>query len=332
MNICPLAICALVVAAAAGPGCGGGTFSAPDSFGSPARIPVILDTDIGDDIDDTWALVMLLKSPQFDVKLITTTNGKSEYRARILAKLLTVAGRTDIPIGLGAGELSGSGKQQRWIDGFPLDAYAGKVHRDGVATLIDAVHRSPRPVTIIAIGPLQTLAAALARDPAIAAKANLVGMQGSVFRGYQGSGTPQVEYNVKTDVAAAKKVLSAPWRSITIAPLDTCGVADMTIAGERFAALRKSNDRLARALLENYAIWSGVPDSGKLNRSTALYDTVAIYLADPARRDLINLQDLRIAVSDDGATVVSPRGKMMAVATSWRDLEAYRDHLLKILQ
>ena len=61
------------------------------------KLPVILDTDIGDDMDNTWALVMLLKSPQFDVKLITTTCGKSVYRAKIIAKLLTVAGRTDIP-------------------------------------------------------------------------------------------------------------------------------------------------------------------------------------------------------------------------------------------
>ena len=34
------------------------------------KIPVILDTDIGDDIDDTWALGFLLRSPEFDVKLV----------------------------------------------------------------------------------------------------------------------------------------------------------------------------------------------------------------------------------------------------------------------
>src|SRR3954463_13133297 len=86
----------------------------------PTRIPVILDTDIGDDIDDTWALVMLLKSPQFDVKLITTTNGQQDYRARLIAKLLTVAGRTDIPIGLGAGESKQEQKQLAWVKDFPL--------------------------------------------------------------------------------------------------------------------------------------------------------------------------------------------------------------------
>ena len=64
------------------------------------RIPVILDTDIGNDIDDNFALVCLLHNPRFDIKLITTTDGQRDFRARIIARLLTAAGRTDIPIGL----------------------------------------------------------------------------------------------------------------------------------------------------------------------------------------------------------------------------------------
>ena len=75
---------------------------------SPARIPVIFDTDIGDDIDDTWALCLLLKSPQLDLKLVTTTYGKAEYRAKIIARLLTVAKRTDIPVGLAPVDVMGS--------------------------------------------------------------------------------------------------------------------------------------------------------------------------------------------------------------------------------
>jgi inosine-uridine nucleoside N-ribohydrolase len=55
------------------------------------KIPVILDTDIGSDIDDVWALVMLLNSPELDVKLILTANGDTVYRARIVAKLLEAA-------------------------------------------------------------------------------------------------------------------------------------------------------------------------------------------------------------------------------------------------
>ena len=49
------------------------------------KIPVIYDSDTGDDIDDTWALVMLLKSPQFDVKLVSTDCHHARSRAKIQA-------------------------------------------------------------------------------------------------------------------------------------------------------------------------------------------------------------------------------------------------------
>jgi inosine-uridine nucleoside N-ribohydrolase len=296
------------------------------------RIPVILDTDIGDDIDDTWALVMLLKSPQFDVKLITTTNGQQEYRARLIAKLLTTSDRADVPIGLGAGESrgGGAGKQEPWVADFRLTDYRGTVYEDGVQALVDEVHRSRGPPTKKPKRTHPTQAAALKKDPTIAGNANFVGMQGAVFQGYRGSTTPQPEFNVKTDVAAAKAVLSAPWRRAAITPLDTCGLADVSLAGERFQAIQRSDDKLVRAVVENYATWSRKPGTA-LTTSSTLYDTVAIYLADPDGRSLLRLEPLKIAVTDDGVTTVSPTGTTIDVATRWTSLEQYRDHLVHVL-
>ncbi len=185
-------------------------------------IPVIFDTDIGDDFDDTWALLMVVKSPQFDVKLVTTTCGKSEYRAKIIAKMLTVAGRTDIPVGLGEGGRNGVGGQQPWVKDYKLTDYPGKVYQDGAGAVIDVIKRSPRPVTVICVGPLHTMAAVLERDPGIATKASFAGMHGSVRKGYGGGSKIDAEYNVKANAPAAQKVLSAPWRQITITPVDTC--------------------------------------------------------------------------------------------------------------
>ena len=56
---------------------------------SEKKTPVILDTDIGDDIDDTWALGVLLKSPELDLKLVVTDYGKVNYRPRVVAKFLS---------------------------------------------------------------------------------------------------------------------------------------------------------------------------------------------------------------------------------------------------
>jgi len=65
------------------------------------KIPVILDTDIGLDIDDIWALGLLLSCPELDVRLITTTSGNTIIKAKLVAKFLEIADRTDIPIGIG---------------------------------------------------------------------------------------------------------------------------------------------------------------------------------------------------------------------------------------
>jgi inosine-uridine nucleoside N-ribohydrolase len=292
-----------------------------------AKTPVILDTDIGDDIDDTWALAMLLKSPELDLKLITTTCGKAEYRAKLVAKMLTIAGRDDIPIGLGEGGRAGGGALDAWIKDFKLGDYRGKVHQNGAAAIVDLIESSREPVTVISIGPNHTLAAALKAKPQIAAKASFVGMQGSVFKGYDG-GPVSAEYNVKANVAAAQRVLSAPWKKIAITPLDTCG--KVTLSGERFQRLMRSNDPLVKTVLENYRIWAKKDRVEDLKSSSVLYDTVAVYLA-CTKTPHLTRQSLSIAVTDDGVTKVDPKGRAMSVATDWIDLEGFQDKLVELL-
>ena len=173
---------------------------------APARpIPVVLDTDIGDDIDDTWALVLALKSPELDVKLVVTDFGNTEHRARLVARVLELAGRTDIPIGIGIKENDDPGPQAEWVKGYDLAKYPGRVLKDGVQALIDTVMASPEPMTLIAIGPPPNLRAALEREPRIAGKLRLAGMYGSLRLGYGGKPKPEPEWNVKANPAAAAR-------------------------------------------------------------------------------------------------------------------------------
>ncbi len=307
-----------------------GTAPAPDAGAAPAKIPVIFDTDIGDDIDDTWALVMLLRDPHLDVKLVTTTCGKAEYRAKLIARILEIAKRTDIPIGLGAGGRGGTGRQQEWVKDYDLAKYPGKVHDDGVKALIDLLVASPKPVPLIAVGPLHTPAAALERRPDIAGRAVFVGMHGSVRIGYGGSRKIHAEYNVKCDVPASKRALGAPWTRALITPLDTCGL--VKLRGDRFKALRDSDDPVLKALMENYRIWAKKGSVADLKESSILFDTVAIYLAEPGPKPLVKMEDLKIAVDDKGYTRIDPAGAPMAVATAWTDYEGYLDRLVRMLQ
>ena len=69
------------------------------ALGAGERVPVILDTDLGDDIDDTWALAMMLGMPQIDLKLIVTASEDTPARTRLTARILQDMGRTDIDLG-----------------------------------------------------------------------------------------------------------------------------------------------------------------------------------------------------------------------------------------
>ena len=191
--------------------------------------------------------------------------------------------------------------------------------------------QADEPVTLIAIGPVPNLAAALQREPAIAKRARLVGMHGSVRRGYDGGPKVSAEYNVQGDPGACRQAFSAPWE-ITITPLDTCGVVHLT--GRKYERVRDSQNPIAKAILDNYRLWSapqtkpGQPNAAE-SRSSTLFDTVAVYLA--MSQALLKMEQLPIRVTDDGYTRIEQGGKMMQVATEWKDLGAFEDLLVSRL-
>jgi inosine-uridine nucleoside N-ribohydrolase len=301
--------------------------------GAPAPIPVIFDTDIGDDIDDTWALVMLLKSPNLDVRLITTDYGNTVYRAKIVARFLELAGRTDIPIGIGIQENEKEGGQAEWVRDYDLASYPGAVHEDGIQVLIDTVMAAEETITLIAVGPPPSLAAALEREPRIAGRLRLAGMYGSLVRGYGDAPEPAAEWNVRADVPAARALLGAPWAEAISTPLDTCGLVQLE--GERYARVRDSKDPLLRALIENYRMWCPQNRwcrSDAINvstRSTTLFDTVAVYLAEA--RDLVKTERIGVRVSDDGMTVPDEAAPPLTWATEWESLERFEELLAERL-
>ena len=160
--------------------------------------PVILATDIGDDIDDTWALGFLLKCPELSLKLVATEYGKAPYRAKLLAKFLQQTGHEHVAIAVGPdAEPRGGGPLDEWVRDYDLSSYPGRVHTDGVGAMIEVIMGSPQPVTLICIGPMANVAAALQREPRIVQRARFIGMDGSVRLGYGGAKTPCAEWNVR---------------------------------------------------------------------------------------------------------------------------------------
>jgi len=296
------------------------------------EVPVIVDTDIGDDIDDTWALLMLLRMQQFDLQLAVGDFGNAIYRARLLAKLLDLTGRSDVPIGIGVEQKDEPGNQSDWLGDYRLADYPGTVHHDGVQALIDTIHNSPVPITLLCLGPVPNIAEALRRDPSIAGNARIVGMYGSIYLGYDGASEPAAEWNVRVDPQSLQKVFAAPW-DITITPLDTCGL--VRLEGENYRRVHDSEDPWLAALIDNYKAW--LPNATYMDPATdptkvssTLFDSVAVYLA--AGKDLVEMQDLPLRVTDDGYTVVdADRGRNVHCATAWKDLPAFEKRLTGIL-
>lgn len=300
-----------------------------------ARIPVIFDTDIGGDIDDTWALAQILRSRELDLKLIVTDTGEARYRAAVAAKFLEAAGRTDIPIGLGRdfGLMGDSDRHQGpWVKDYDLASYPGTVHEDGIQAMIDMIMQSEETITVIAVGPVPTLAAALEREPRLAERCRFVGMHGSFHVGY-GGGTPSPEWNVRAYPAELRTVFSAPWKDILITPLDTCD--GISLSGENYRAIwSATDDPVLRALIENYCIWAPRVPWMKCDffatRSSTLFDSVAVYLA--YSEDLVEIERVRFRITDDGFTVPDESGPLQArVALRWRDREAFSEHLTRRL-
>jgi hypothetical protein len=117
-----------------------------------------------------------------------------------------------------------------------------------------------------------------------------------------------------------------------VTPLDTC--ARVRLDGVRYARLRASADPLVRTLLENYRLWCPhaswcAPDNPVETRSTTLFDTVAVYLA--FSQALVRVETIGVAVSDSGMTLADPTARPLRWATSWKDLDGFRDLLTERL-
>jgi inosine-uridine nucleoside N-ribohydrolase len=183
-------------------------------------------------------------------------------------------------------------------------------------------------VTIVAIGPIHSLALALERAPDIASKCRFVGMFGSFDIGY-GGGKPSSETNVRVSPEGLRAVLRAPWQDILLTPLDTCGLVGLD--GERYHAIwSATSDPMLRSLIQSYCIFA--PRQTWMNcdffpvRSTTLFDCVAVYLAYSEKR--VETETISFDVTDDGYTRRSPGGPYKArVAIRWTDRDGFEAHL-----
>lgn len=261
---------------------------------------VIFDTDIGDDIDDAFALALALSSSKLQVLGVTTAWGDTDLRSRLSARLLSQTGHSEIPVTAGPEtHTSNSFTQARWAQTWPVPKQGWP---SAIDFILDAIRRNPGQITLISIAPFSNVGALIDRDPAAFRQLKrVVIMGGSIRRGYGDLGYlpdhgPEPEYNIMMDIPSSKKLFTSGV-PLYVMPLDSTQLKLQEILR---TTLFSQDTRTTDALAELYEEWT----ASTQNPTPTLFDAMAVaYTIDPA---LCPTQPMHISIDDKGYTRVTP--------------------------
>ena len=261
---------------------------------------VIIDTDPG--IDDAFAILFALNSPELKVEALTVVPGNVDGKQGLenALKIVSLANRCDIPVAGGAQHPLNQKliTAQFWhgSNGLAgLELPASKCHADarfGPDLIIELVHKYPHEVTLIPVGPLTNIALAVSKDPSIAALVkNIVIMGGSITGGNVDGAA---EANIYGDPEAAAIVFNAGWM-VTMVGSD---VGERTVMTRKYlsdlqSARGPQSDFVAK-LADFYL--SRSEKSGYVG--AAMYDPLAVgAVVDPT---MVTLKDMHVDVETKG--------------------------------
>lgn len=179
-----------------------------------APIPVIYDTDLGEDIDDLYALYLSLFHPRLDLRAVTTAHMDTSLKSRLAAKVLRMAGRPDIPVGTGIGLSQArlahgqTTPNPETTKGFARyvtedDPEWAKDYPTAVEVISEVLANSSEPVALIGEGAYSNLAeAVMLRDKALRDNIRCLAVMGGETQAFHR------EYNVVCDPEAAEIVFN----------------------------------------------------------------------------------------------------------------------------
>lgn len=256
---------------------------------------VIIDTDIGDDVDDAFALALAVKSPEIQILGVTTAFAETEARAKIVDRFLGEVGRADIPVL--AGKAGGKTPMSQRRYGEVLQ-FAKSSHADAAEFILDQIKKYPGAITMVAIGPLMNVGEVIDRDGATFRKLKrVVIMGGSVRRGYGDYGynervPPAPEWNILNDVKSAQKLFAAGV-PLYVMPLDS---TQLKLDEVKRAFLFTRGTPVTDQLTILYHMWA--------QETPTLFDPMA--MAFVLKPDLCPVTALRIRVDEKGFTREEP--------------------------
>jgi inosine-uridine nucleoside N-ribohydrolase len=284
----------------------------------PAKVPVLLDTDIGTALDDAFALALVLSSPELELRGITTVHGDAYTRALVVCRILAAIGRDDIRVASGRAPRRIPDSRHQLPYGLCASFPKKPLRQPAVAFLYHQLRSDPGNLTVLAIGPLTNVAELVRTHPDCKPWIKRIVLMGGAIRvGYNGKPPVEAEWNIRMDIQAAQTVF-ASGIPLLVAPLDA-------------TTELKLEEPLRRRLLS-----AGTPLTQQLHALYQLTDRSTPTLFDPVAAALCfdeqfcELQELRLLVDDQGFTRVLQGRVNARVATAIRSqefLKWYMDRL-----
>jgi len=249
-----------------------------------------------------------------------TTFGDTETRARIADRFLGEAGRAEIPVLAGKATVTKNPmSQRRYGEG---GHFAKASHADAVDFLLEQIRRYPGEITLIAIGPLGNLGAAIDKDAATFRKLKRVVLMGGCIRrgygdlGYTPAVGPMPEWNILNDVASAQKLFAAGV-PLFVMPLDSTQLKMDEVKRE---FLFRQGTPVTDALTLLYHQWG--------QETPTLFDPMTIAFALDPR--LCPVQAMRIRVDENGATKVEEGAANAQVCLDSHPEEFFQFYLKRV--
>lgn len=222
---------------------------------------VIFDCDLGGDVDDAFAVALLLTSPEFEVLGLVMDHGNTWKRGQVGARLLYELGlEQKIPLVIGrptagvVGEQTGiAGDSHQFIWGAGFNRWKPS-STNAAEFIIRTLRAHPKEVILFTVGPVCNIEEVMRLDPeALKVAKRVYSMFGSFRMGYGGPGTPpEPEWNVRADVKAARALLNSGAKPV-LAGLDTTTMVKLGEADRQRLLYR--NSPLTDALCGLYILW-----------------------------------------------------------------------------
>lgn len=259
---------------------------------------IIFDCDLGDDIDDMYALALLLSSPEFEVMGLVMDYGNTPERAKMALKVLHEVGLEDIPVVVGRKTNNEFSPQYHWSTNFNKLQVSNK---NAVDFIRDLINQYPNEINLVTVGPVPNMQDLLEEDKNILTRVkHIYAMFGSFEMGYESALEPHAEWNVKADVSASKAFVEADKKGkITFLPLDV--TTYVRVEKENIALIQMRNSPLTDAISATYVLWRYMPYAKNNNYIPRVYDAVALGII--LWPELFRVEDGYVTVDQQGMTL-----------------------------